>query len=381
MKSSTKKIICIFLCSILLMFTISVFKIREYGCAAVLLITLIFSILFLGYNKNRESNEKNIILSVTLFTFFYQIFIFLIFGATVGFLESGYKFGFNYVFKLILPLLLVIILSEVLRYQLIEKGKKNKYIIIATTFYFIYVDIILNYGFYDLSAFKGWFELLSFIIFPSIVKNIYLSYNSYYYGYKSTIIYRVLMEMTKYILPIVPNIGEYLECIFNIIYPFVLLLYVNNYTSNMIINSKAKKENNNDKNKKIVYVIILAIVIVYALFMSGLFKYYFLAVGSSSMEPNIEVGDMIIVEKTKEYNKLKVDDVLVYKKDDVVVLHRIIKITHEDGKYIFKTKGDNNTTADNWEVNESEVIGKTNLRLKKAGYPTLWLNKLFKGGK
>lgn len=382
MKSSTKKIIYIFICSIILMFTVPLFRIKEYGCALVLFLTLLSSILLLGYNKNRESNEKNIILSITLFTIFYQIFIFIVFGITTGFLESGYKLGFNHFSKIVLPVILVIVLSEILRYQLIEKGRYNKYILIITTLYFIIPDIIINYNAYDLHTIKGWFSLMSFIVFPSFIKNIYLSYNAYYYGYKANIIYRVLIEITQYFLPLIPNLGDYLKCVLDMIYPFVLLLYVNNYTKNMVPNIKEKKQIKTEtKSKnKFIYLIVSIMVFIYALFMSGMLKYYFLAVGSGSMEPNISMGDLILVEKTDEYDKLKINDVLVYKKNNVVVLHRIVKIKNEDGKYIIKTKGDNNKIVDNWEIREEEIIGITRFKIKKLGYPTLWLNKLFKGG-
>lgn len=383
MKVSTKKILGIFSLStlllILLSFVLNVFRIREYNCVVVLILSVVSSIILFGFEKNRESNEKNISLLVTLLTLLYQIILFVVFGVLLGFLKSGYKLGLEHFFKIVLPILLVIGLSEILRYQFISKGKNSKIVPIITVFFFTLIDFSISYGSYELNTLKGWFEITSFVLFPSVMKNVFLTYNAFNYGYKTNIIYRLIMEVTAFYLPIVPNYGEYLQSVLNIVYPFVLLVTVMTYNDDVLIQSKTNNQKVNIN--KLVYGGVTLVTIVYALLMSGLFKYYFLAVGSGSMEPKIAYGDMVLVEKTDDYDELKVGDVLVFRHGDKVMLHRIIDINHVDGSYVFKTKGDNNNTEDNWEVTEKNIIGKINVRLMKAGYPTLWLNKLFQGGK
>lgn len=386
MKSSTKRILGIIITTIVLLilesFVFDIFKIKEYGCLISLIIAFILSIILLGYTKNRSSNEKSIMLSIIVFTLLYLSLSFVFFGSKLGFLSSSYKLGTQHLFKIVIPTLSIIIISEILRYQFIEKGRSSKLIIILTTLMLIFVDFSINYSIYSLTTFKGVFELMAFVIFPSIMKNIMLTYNCYYYGYKTNIIYRILMEIPNYYLPIIPNISDYLQCVLNIIYPFVLLLYLISYTNNMILHPKKKEEVKKEhKTLKTVSGVILSVVLfVYVCFMSGLFKFYFLAVGSGSMEPKIQVGDLVLVEKTKDYDKLKIGDVLVYKKENKVILHRIVKIDDSSGKYIYNTKGDNNKSIDSWDIQEKDVIGKVRFKIALVGYPTVWLNRLFEGG-
>lgn len=385
MKKSTKKISLNILFSIiiliLLFFVFKPFKIKEYGCVVTLIISFIISILSLGYTKNRESNEENIMLAITLLTLLYQSISFVLFGFLFGFLASSYKLGMNHLFKIVMPTLLTIIISEIIRYQFIEKGRSSKLIIILTTLFLIFIDAIINYSIYPLSTSKGIFEFITIIIFPSTMKNIFLTYSTYHYGYKASIIYRIIMEIPIYFLPIIPNISEYIQCILNIIVPFLLLLYIISYTESMLFQPKRSKEKKVTKKEKVMYIIGTIFLFILVLFMSGLFKYYFLAVGSGSMEPNISIGDMVFVEKTNQYNKLRIGEVLVYNKENKVIVHRIVKIKKENGKYIFKTKGDHNNNIDTWEIKENEIIGKVHFKLKYIGYPTVIFNKLFEGGK
>lgn len=384
MKKSTKKILLIILFSViillLLFFLFKPFKIKEYGCVLTLIISFFISVLLLGYTRNRESNEENIILATTLLTLLYQSISFVLFGFLFGFLTSSYKLGMNHLFKIVMPSLLTIITSEILRYQFIEKGRSSKLVIVLTTIFLIFIDAIINYSMYQLSTPKGIFEFATFIIFPSIMKNIFLTYSTYYYGYKPSIIYRLIMEIPVYFLPIIPNISDYIQCILNIIVPFLLLLYIISYTESMVLHPRQSKQKEVTKKEKVIYIIVTILLFMLVLFMSGLFKYYFLAVGSGSMEPNISIGDMVFVEKTKKYNKLKVGKVLVYNKENKVIVHRIAKIIKEKGKYIFKTKGDHNNSIDNWEIRENEIIGVVHFKIKYIGYPTVIFNRLFEGG-
>ena len=101
---------------------------------------------------------------------------------------------------------------------------------------------------------------------------------------------------------------------------------------------------------------------------------------SGSMEPIFYRGDLVIVEKIENDNdckKLKLYDIIEYRLDKRVVLHRIIRIENKEGKLIFTTKGDNNELPDELPVETSQVIGKIKFTVKYAGYPSVLLNEYF----
>ena len=81
----------------------------------------------------------------------------------------------------------------------------------------------------------------------------------------------------------------------------------------------------------------------------------------NSMAPTFVAGDFIRVESVGELSELQVGDVVVIKpvfssaKSNKHVVHRIAEIT-EEGK--IKTKGDNNSQLDSWELEVSDLVGK-----------------------
>lgn len=97
---------------------------------------------------------------------------------------------------------------------------------------------------------------------------------------------------------------------------------------------------------------------------------------SGSMEPNINIGDLVIAKKTK--NELQIGDVISYRKGHSVITHRISqKIENENGEKIYKTKGDNNNTEDSEEIKPEDIEGKVIKVIPKIGNITLVLqNKM-----
>ena len=87
---------------------------------------------------------------------------------------------------------------------------------------------------------------------------------------------------------------------------------------------------------------------------------------SGSMESEIMPGDIAIVKEV-DTKTLKVDDVIAFKNDDLVITHRIKEIKTQDGKTKYITKGDNNNTNDFDAVTPDQVEGIYVLRIPNLG--------------
>ena len=88
----------------------------------------------------------------------------------------------------------------------------------------------------------------------------------------------------------------------------------------------------------------------------------------TSMLPEIQVGDMVIVHEEESY---KIGDIISYENDDeITVTHRIID---KDGKkYI--TKGDNNKFTDGEKVARKDIYGKVVFTIPKVGHFITYVN-------
>ncbi len=83
---------------------------------------------------------------------------------------------------------------------------------------------------------------------------------------------------------------------------------------------------------------------------TNLFGYTFLEVVTGSMAGTIEIGDGVIVKLTSD---IKEKDIIVYKKEEILITHRLIKM--EDNSLL--TKGDANNVQDD-PITKDVVIGK-----------------------
>lgn len=89
-------------------------------------------------------------------------------------------------------------------------------------------------------------------------------------------------------------------------------------------------------------------------------------VDTNSMEPTINVGDIVIVKKVKE-DKLKQGDVITFTEEGEVITHRITKVEREENGTQYVTKGDNNNTEDTFKIRYNDIIGEEILTIPQLG--------------
>ncbi len=92
---------------------------------------------------------------------------------------------------------------------------------------------------------------------------------------------------------------------------------------------------------------------------ANLFGYTFFEVATGSMYPTLDIGDVIIVELTKN---VKENDIIVYKDEENIITHRLIK-KNMDGLI---AKGDANNSEDK-PIQEEMVLGKVINTINKLG--------------
>lgn len=82
-------------------------------------------------------------------------------------------------------------------------------------------------------------------------------------------------------------------------------------------------------------------------------------VTSSSMEPTLNVGDMVYVSDVDPRN-IEEGDIITFKDEDseARITHRCVEVVKEENELYFRTKGDANEEIDKFVVHDENVIGK-----------------------
>ena len=361
---------------IFLLFNSFVFKIANmYVISGIMLPFLILMIVLNGFEKDNYRYKKDVLLNIIIFLLMYY-FITYFLGLFSGFVKSSYSLSFINIIKNTFPVIALILISELMRYVLFNKTKRNLPCLIIGCLLFVMVDVNTMVHIYDVKTALGITKMICLVVFPSITKNIFLTYLTMKEGYKNGIIYRLITELSTYLLPIFPDFGEYINVLLKTVLPIAIMARLNNMFNYYSV--RKIKDSRYNNRKLVLYSVINFALLTIVLLTSGLFTYQALTIGSGSMSPAIEKGDVIVLKsmKNEEARKIKKGDVLVYNHDNKIIVHRVIKKSNNGETISFKTKGDYNNAKDSWTVKQEDVIGIVKFRIRWIGMPTVALNEL-----
>lgn len=361
---------------IFLLFNSFVFKIANmYVISGIMLPFLILMTVLNGFEKDNYRYKKDVLLNIIIFLLMYY-FITYFLGLFSGFVKSSYSLSFINIIKNTFPVIALILISELMRYVLFNKTKRNLPCLIIGCLLFVMVDVNTMVHIYDVKTALGITKMICLVVFPSITKNIFLTYLTMKVGYKNGIIYRLITEISTYLLPIFPDFGEYINVLLKTVLPIAIMARLNNMFNYYSV--RKIKDSRYNSRKLVLYSVITFALLTIVLLTSGLFTYQALTIGSGSMSPAIEKGDVIVLKgmKNEEARKIKKGDVLVYNHDNKIIVHRVIKKSNNGETISFKTKGDYNNAKDSWTVKQEDVIGIVKFRIRWVGMPTVALNEL-----
>ena len=125
--------------------------------------------------------------------------------------------------------------------------------------------------------------------------------------------------------------------------------------------------------------LIVAAVIVGFLSIRGAMP--FMAIFGTSMEPEFEPGDLILIEEVSP-SDIKVGDVIVYTVPPmvreaynypVVVAHRVVRVDATERGVTFRTQGDNASGEDPFMVRAEDLKGQVSNQIPYLGFPLLFM--------
>lgn len=372
-KSHIKLIIFNLILILFLILNNFILNILNYKNQVLLFVILIisFKILF-GFEKDNRRYFKDIIFNILIILLSFFI-IFYLLGLVIGFVKTTNYFSWYGLSNMIIPYIAVIVMKEYLRYQIVVKSEKNRKLIVLSFITFVLFDIS---GSFNVFTWKSNYEIFMFFslnLLPALSRNIACFYIANKVGYKPNILWLTIYNLYGVLLPIVPKTGVYIGTMINFLFPIVLLY--NTYS--FFENRKKNIPTRDNKYKRLFFMpipVIIILVIIY--FTSGYFKYYTIAVGSGSMMPNINIGDIVIINQKYDINDIKVGQVIAYKYNNRVIIHRLVDIQKVSKELYFYTKGDANNAKDNYIIYEDMLIGVVNHKIPFLGLPTVWVNEV-----
>lgn len=364
---------------IISLFQIYVVKSFSYPIYLLILFVILgISYYFLKFDKRKERLSKDIMLIIGIVVLLYWLIIYIV-GYFSGFLMNSYQRSFFGITKNVLYGFGLIASSEMFRHMFLRRRNDNKKIFVLTILVISMLEIVTKFSASQLDSNVQILKLLFSVVVPIFSKNIFLSFITLKVGCLSSILYRSLMELPLYIVPIIPNLGYYIENLVITILPLIILLIIYKlYYSDDGKIASSRMYNKINKISNVIYSFIVILLLGVVLLVSGIGRYIVYTIGSASMEDTINVGDVVVIDKKDK--EFKENDIIAFYHNDVILVHRIIKIYKDAYGEYYQTKGDNNETADSWLVKEKDVVGQYRMRFRWIGWPTVKLNEWLLGG-
>ena len=158
------------------------------------------------------------------------------------------------------------------------------------------------------------------------------------------------------------------------------------FTDDEILKNKIKQYKRKKNIATIAYIIIIPIILYnVSLIIQSIVKpnktpSFFgiktFVIVSGSMEPTLNIGDVILVKDIEE-NDIKENDIISYREGQSIVTHRVIEIEETENGKKFITKGDNNNVKDSYPVRYRDIEGKYDSKINGIGNVVLFFqNKI-----
>lgn len=337
-----------------------------------LLLLFIFRII-LGFEKDRHRRSFDVIIEILIYVVIFYILYYLA-GIFFTFSKTNNYLSLNGIYNFILPIIINSIILEILRYNVLCKSEGNKFLFVLTTLLF---SFLYSFNIFTNIASKEAFDIFKIFalsVLPNMSINILNSYLCIKSGYKPSIFFRLIYILVPYIIPIFPNPTLYLRSLIDFIVPLVFLYKIYEF-----VNKYEYKEIDRDYYKKRISLFFIPIIMMFIVvyFVSGYFKYYAIAIVSGSMTDTFSRGDVVIVEQiNSDYDRIDIGNIIAFKYNKSIVVHRIVRKAQSEDSLYFYTKGDANLEEDNFKISEKDIVGIVKFKINKIGYPTVWFNEL-----
>jgi len=224
------------------------------------------------------------------------------------------------------------------------------------------------------------FPFFSGTFLPLLAQNLLASLLALLGGPIASIAFWGVLEAFEWYSPILPDPTWIVKAFAVVMTSVIGLLIIQSFYSAEIEPAKtgpAKPEAEAGKRSSLMGWVLVAIVCVLIIFFSfGALGFRPLLVGSGSMRPALDVGDIAFVRSVDPDSVKKGNIISFEDSTGSTTLHRVVEIQQDGNVLKFITKGDANDSEDASPVQAQQVKGKVWFRIPKLGWISIGMKNL-----
>ena len=342
--------------------------------AAVLLLPAAALIPFYVKKRAILSIHKNQILLIMTVLSLVVVMLYYLSGLKFGFYRNPYGLSASNFFKFFLPITAIIVCTEIIRYVFMTQ--KDKFTGALCYLSCVVADMLICSNIPSVTSFNRFMDLVAGALFPALLSNLLFNYLSKRYGVYPNLIFRLITTLYAYTLPIVSAIEDSLVNFFRILLPIAVFLFIDTLYEKKRRFALGKKSRLWKISSGIITAFVLIIMVGTVMLVSNQFHYGSLVIATESMTGELNKGDMVIYESYED-QPVEVGQVIIFEKNNTMIVHRVVDIEIINGYTRYYTKGDANEDNDAGFITDAEIVGLAGHKLPYLGYPSLWIRSLF----
>lgn len=330
-------------------------------------------------NRKTKSHHKRVVLILMILFGFIYLGLLYSMGIYYGYVQSKILFSFNTLVEIIIPISIMIVFSEIMRNVFLSQdlnilvSKKEINVSPMLTFIsMVLIDLLMYSGTMNVTSLDSLLTVLGYVLFSSIANNLLFNYISIRYDATGIIIFRLIVNLYSYIIPVIPDVFTFMMSFYKMLYAYLTYIVMDKlFSKNDFVISYSEKRRMFIGNTIIMVSAALLIMLV-----SCEFKYGLMVIGSESMSGTLDMGDAVIFE-TYDEQEIHKGQVIIFDYKGIRAVHRVIKIVNVNGINRYYTKGDSNKSQDDGYITNDDIYGLVKFNIKYIGHPTLFVRKLF----
>lgn len=343
--------------------------------AAILLLPAAVLIPFFIKKRNILSMNRNQVLLILSIVALLCVMTYYLTGLKFGFYKNPYRLTVRNFFQFFLPIAVIIVSTEIIRFVMM--AQKGRVASILCYFSCVMAEMLICSNLPAVTSFNRFMDLVAGALFPALISNLLYNYLSKRYGMYPNIVFRSIITLHAYVLPVSSGISDSLIHLFNMLLPIALYFFIDSLYERRRRYALGNTSRFWRMMSKILTVIVVIIMVGTVMLVSNQFRYGALVIATESMTGELNRGDVVIFESYDD-QAIQEGQVIVFVKNNSTIIHRVVDIKIINGIPRYYTKGDANEHNDAGYITDVDIVGLAGHKLPFFGYPTLWLRSLFK---
>lgn len=337
--------------------------------AALLIAYAIILNLLVKKKETKSIHSRQVLLLMSVIGLVYVMLYYLT-GLHFGFYKASLPLSFKSLTNVIIPVVIVFFTSEFIADRLLDQH--NKFVEVLVFLSLILIDISMFSSLSNIKTFNQFMDTVGLTLIPSVTRTLLFMYITKRYGPKPNVAFRLITGLYSYIIPFIPATPDSLTALVRLVVPLIVYSFI------FMLYEKKPKVARKEKSKwrYLGWAALLAVLVGSTMLISNKFTYGMIVIATNSMKGELNKGDALIYES---FNKqaIKEGQIILFEKQDRVIVHRVVEIVNIDSEIRYYTKGDANEKNDEGFIVKSNIIGLAKFKIPYVGYPSIWIRDIF----